>query len=441
MIEPETNIIEYSPPLQATEGPPPGFPEKMTVGDPFDLPVPIEWSATPPRRLRASSAWLYEKCPAAYWLGLDCPDVTIAGSPAEAGTLKHAAIVRAVMHGDDDAIPEGLLGYVKWLRNFVRDGYTLEFEQSFEISINGWILEGHPDTVARFEGHTVIPDYKSGRVEVDGPDDNLQTDLYALLVARAESVWSDILTVIYQPWAEEAYRARTTPHDQESLNMVWDRVVVITDRIESSPTTYNPGGHCAYCKALKRCPEMAPAIRMSAEAAPVSLFDATPEQRGEVAARVRMAEAWVTQIKAALRKFVETTGEPIRVGNDELGFVASEEDKVIIDHEMLCLLHDLFGNRYIEALKSSKSALQDLAVQAEQARYEAAGGISETRKRGWIGAAQKKIIDDLRAMGAIVKKPVTKFEWHKVGPKINRAVLAAGSKARRKLITKGNEND
>jgi hypothetical protein len=438
------NKIEYSPPLQANEGPGPGFPEKMTPGDPGYLPVRIEFKPTPPRRIRASAAWLYELCPGAHGLAQGCPDVTIAGSPAEDGTLKHAAIVRAVMHGDDDAIPDGLWGYVKWLRNFVRDGYTLQFEGSFEIRINGWIVTGHPDVVMRCEGKdTIIVDLKTGRVEVDGPDDNLQTDLYAMLVEGTEpkpGKTPSILTIIYQPWAAEAYQARHNPHNHRSLHAVFDRFEAIINRIESSPNTYNVWKHCAFCPALRTCPAAAPAIRVSSEAAPVSLLDATPEQRAEVAAMVRVAKAWATQTDTALRKCVEETG-PIRVGNEELGFVEKEQDEVTITHEMLVYLHDLAGDGYIEALGSSKSALTDLAVQVEQARYEAAGGISETRKRGWIGAAQKKIIADLREMGAIAKKQVTEFGWHKTGPKINRAVLAAGSKARRKLITKGNEND
>lgn len=374
-------------------------------------------------KLRASAAWLHELCPASWHQSRGIPSVTEAGGPAEAGTFKHAGVREAVETGNDEAIPEGLGRWVAWIKEFRAIDYQVQFEIALEVPIANWIVTGHPDVIiTRGPVECVIGDLKTGRVALDPADENLQLSIYAMMVSYAtghacgNTAAGDpdhdvIQGVIYQrpEFGAEAYSERTEPFCKADIAAVRQRVARIILRIEREPATYNVGGHCAYCPAMRTCPAVAPAIRTAADSAPVDLFSATPEQRAEIAGMVRLAKAFGAAGDKALKNWASISGDAIVIGNEQLGFVEHEQDAITISKPALDYLLDRYGALAYTALDSSKAALERVAVATASSAMH-----------------RLRVIDDLRALGAITKGVVTKFEWRKINKSVTKGEIENG---------------
>ena len=254
----------------------------------------------------------------------------------------------------------------------------------------------------------IVYDWKTGFVEVGGPKDNAQIQLYSIALALTHGI-GKVEAHIYstEHWTDTAHA-----WEGDEIHAVAERLIEIIAAAREDRPEYRPGLCCEYCPARTRCKALHWEITPLAigeweempEDSPANIFRnfAAPEQ-AELLTRARLAIAVADKIIEAAKLHVLETGQPIPLGNgEEFGFRTQPGNRDVDPVTAWPVLEQHLGTDGIaECIKVSLSD----AEEAAKARVRASGG----KTRGAIGKAAKALVDDLTAAGAITRGPERKI--------------------------------
>lgn len=268
-------------------------------------------------------------CPASWRKEQECPE---AGSPAaDAGTRIHQYLCdQSILLTDEEmetargcqiilkSVADRWCGeaasweiYSKETRRFLRQGLAPIFSGQEDV------------TLVTDDDRYLIADYKTGRVEPDPVEVNMQ--LRGLAVLLAEELkqegrpYESISAVIIQPWVTWSPCVVTySPADIRDASAEVE--VAVGRALSSDPTSIPTVSGCRYCKARGTCRALADQTeQLQVLGTPDMWARKTPEQKLETWRMAQMAKGLIADIersvKSDLKQGVVIPGLELKKGN------------------------------------------------------------------------------------------------------------------------------
>lgn len=243
-------------------------------------------------------------------------------------------------------------------------------------------------------------DWKTG--EVDDAADSMQLAFHGLALARLRGV--DRVRVGYLLATENGVEDVSADLDELDLGDVASRLRALVANAWSA--TPKPGPHCGsmWCPIVSVCPATKAAL-LAIEAAsemtlPLTIEITSPEHAVHTRVRLKMVEKAVESIDAALKAYVREHG-PIEVSP---GRTWGER---IIDKETVDIGVD---GAYAALVEHYGQDVADVAVSLSTSK-------AELHRVAPSKDAEKRLLNSLRAIGAIRSTPYPKFEERTVNKK------------------------
>jgi len=288
------------------------------------------------------------------------------------------------------------------------------------------------------EGHLHVYDWKTGWMEVDDPERNLQLIGYGLgattmrdqLLPQAVHTESQIkyyhatghpdlviigpgeitrvtVAIYYTKFRE--FRPHTFPI--EELLEEWGPAVrEIQDEALADDPEYTTGEHCSYCPGKPNCPALHKellALGLNDPAISVRITDLSPSEAGRVYTAAKQAEKALASIFAAFRLYAETRG-PVKLPNGkEWGTYEGEGNRKIDVVKGWDVLRARIPSHIGTCVKVSVGEVEKAAKANARADIEEMRKNKVTPPKGYIGKCVAALFNELERFGAISRPKKT----------------------------------
>lgn len=348
-----------------------------------------------PRVRRASSANLYSLCPAA---AHDENDEVLVNPVDDAGTLGtavHEAAAEIVMNQipDYDAIQSkynldaGQRKELEIMAAVARrfwDEYAPQFGQRFvEHAIVCGEDTGHCDVIGDTEDVVRVLDWKTTRLSDVNYTPQMMTYLWLALSDFPRAKLQYIICFL---------RDKTIEVSREfSAEEVCQWHAEYVDRLRSwDGRTYNPGGHCGYCRRKAVCPSIRAELAQLCddnEMAENRVADLPSEVKVSLWERIGMAQ-----------RFLERAREIIKLQAEAAGGTLNGEGKSLVLKEQQ---KQSIRAREAWPVLTSRLTEDDLAPAVSIKKTELLDAVAAKAPRGEKKHAKEALMEELEAAGAV----------------------------------------
>lgn len=247
----------------------------------------------------ASSIERMSLCPASYQMSKVVRDIEEDESWTTSGTRIHDKlegkkvdltrdendVYKACVAGRnqilDKLFPFGWQGDVKETRLWMKDGAGKA------------IFSGKVDHIAEGNNHIAVIDYKTGRIPVTPPQQNLQLQSYAMLIAEENPSVEKASVVVIQPVAGGVTHHTFT---RGELRIVKSKILDILSEANGPNPQIIPGRkQCQYCPAKGQCKE---SVAIATSFNGISSVSYTPDEAGEILERIALSRKAADKIEA-----------------------------------------------------------------------------------------------------------------------------------------------
>lgn len=360
-------------------------------------------------RLTASALPRAFRCPGSLVL----PEARTASVWADAGTDRHAEQEGAIDAGDLSTMPEKVRAMIPAdatsIRAEVAVAYDVATGAGRELGVGigrGYAgagcapfeIPGTIDVLVLAPGRALVIDWK-GVEEVDDPDTNEQTTLYALAVARAHGLDEVTVVIAYLVTG----RVRVATLDVFELDALGERLrrlhvdaAALQRRLDAGTLPdVSEGKHCKYCPGAHVCPaKVALVHRMASgvELDQLALLRPLDADLARVAYdRVAAAKAMLKKIEAAI--YAYASEHALDLGNGRyLGLHRKIGNEKLDGPTVYAVSRDLYGRDFADravVLHATKARIKEAAKAAKSIGAIAASAAD----------VERKILTEVRARG------------------------------------------
>lgn len=262
-------------------------------------------------------------------------------------------------------------------------------------------LRGDVDVaMRRSDGSIVVRDWKTGRPGVVSASDSMQIATYAVAIG---SLYSCTSVVVQQVHLLDGYEGTIDSASYDAIDL---GAALATIRHLASPphgSMPQPGSHCRdlYCPIAARCPATLALVERAREAC--ALPDTTtldPPTAVRVLERLPLVDAYLDALRAEAERVIAAAGTVVADDGTAWGLVERDGDETI----------DAEAARAVLERLDMLDAVETKAV-ASKASIERAARRRAT-KRGELSPMVRAALEELRAAGAITRRPA----YRRVGP-------------------------
>jgi hypothetical protein len=355
-------------------------------------------------QLRCSQLPLAFKCPGSVDRDAQALRVDQISDPAELGTAVHAVLAQVITdnmdglpnlsvtagyYGIDDADELVMLcwfGLKAWKelgpKYFIQPQTEAELEYTDEEQIE---LTGHLDVYAPSGTACGILDWKSGRLDINAYH---QMAAYAFLASK--DCAAEEFTAAVVMLREQSYRTYRWTHAQLD-----DWYAKLISEVVNWDGTYHVGEHCRYCGHSLTCEARRAMVRSTVAELEVATAGGAPTELGpqlvSLYRRAKVVRGMLEAFDAHIRAQVSAHG-PLDTGDGaKLCLVESFADEIQALQAWHIINRELAAEELAPAIKVSKTRLLD--------------AIGAKNPRGMKGKAQKALMEELEAAGAVKHNP------------------------------------
>ena len=203
-------------------------------------------------------------CPGARNLIRTLPQAVIDAQETDAatsGTRVHAAMAGELPESELTGEEERIFGQLKsgedlivercW--NAEKEHEVLTEKRLWAYDLGQRISSGKPDRVLLAADAAIIIDHKTGRIEAEKADGNLQLRELAVLVWQNFPQVKTVFVAVNQPWFDPP--VSIAEYGENELRRAWEELLDDLATCEAPDAPRMPGEHCRYCPAKGICPE------------------------------------------------------------------------------------------------------------------------------------------------------------------------------------------
>ena len=329
-------------------------------------------------------------------------------TPSETQRLT-LTIEAAHRHVVEDLAPDQFIAEVAYLYE-VRTGRVTSSTRDVVMRPPDGHIGGAIDLITRGPRGLVVTDWKTGRSR-GAAVASWQLRVYALWAARYYGVEDVTIEMAYP--SPDGCPVNAASLDALELALIESDLRALLARLPQAVPT--PGAHCheRYCPIVAVCPVTQRSLAQiegatsAATRLPLVPTIETPEQAARVRRGLKMVEAAIPSLRAALEAYVDAHG-PVDMGDGTVFGALTHDGRRKIDITRpgaLSAVRAYLGEHVDEALDVSTSKA---ALERAMRRKLTREGMTE---RGALSRAMAPLMRELEALGAVkVGAPWTTYE-------------------------------